>query len=434
MPTDSKTSLGVRVTVIGALLSVALAAWWVTERLGSRSSLSAAPPLLRYQASDKSLDDLPEELLSQVEVPYQHEVNRGETLVGLFEKLGLERQEANRATFAIQEHLDPRQLKAGMEYAVYRKPDDSIGRVVFPIGRDGEVHLTSSYDHWQSEWRDYQVERRRRTTSAVLAQDLSSALAEAGAPVSLAIGLADVLQWDLDFNRDLRRGDEFSVAYDALYINGRLRGIDTVQAVIYRNQGRLLEAYRFGDEGGYYDGSGRPLRKQFLKSPLPFTRVTSRFSNSRLHPVLKVRRPHYGVDYGAPTGTPVRVTAGGVVTFRARTKGGGNMVTVRHTNNFETSYLHLSKFHANSCKGCRVRQGDLIGYVGSTGLATAPHLDYRVKRNGRYMDPLQLRSQPAPTLQGSDLARFLAERDVQRLALQWQSEVSPSWEESVPAP
>ena len=288
---------------------------------------------------------------------------------------------------------------------------------MFPVDRKGEVQVTPNLEGWSSEWREYRVEERTRAVSGVLQSDLSSAMQEAEAPYSLATRLADVLQWDLDFNRDLREGDEFAVIYTGLWVEGRLQAVSSIEAAIYTNRGRTIEAYKYGDDSGYYDADGRPLRKQFLKSPLPFTRVTSNFSHSRLHPVLKIRRPHYGVDYGAPTGTPVRATANGSVSYRARSKSAGNMVKIRHPNGYETSYLHLSKFNKNSCKGCRVRQGDVIGYVGATGLATGPHLDYRVRRNGRYMDPLRIRNTPAQPIPGAELERFLSHRDVLRIQL-----------------
>jgi len=179
----------------------------------------------------------------------------------------------------------------------------------------------------------------------------------------------------------------------------------------------VREAYRFGDPPGYYDGDGRPLRKLFLRSPLRYSRVTSRFSQRRFHPVLKRYRPHYGVDYGAPTGTPVRVTGSGTVAFAGWDRGGGRTVKVRHPNGFMTAYLHLSRFAAGIRSGRRVNQGDTIGYVGSTGLATGPHLDYRVQRNGRWLNPLAMEVEPAPPISEEQMPGFIARRDHLRQAL-----------------
>ena len=395
-----------------ALAVVGLSLWTssVKRQIDSQTPVGQ---VLRFLPILPAIDGLPAETLAALELPYPVTVKRGHTLFDLFQEAGLDREEANRATFATLRHMEPQDLRAGSELSVYRATDDTLRRFVLPMS-NGEIHVVSDAGSWRSDWREFRVETREAVIDGRLESDLSSAMAEAGAPYQLSFALADVLQWDLDFNRDLRKGDEFTVVYRGVWVEGRFEYIESIEAAVYRNRGRLLEAYRFGEGNDYYDSEGRPLRKQFLKSPLPFTRVTSRFSSNRFHPVLKVNRPHYGVDYGAPTGTPVRATANGSVVFRGRSGGAGNMVKLRHPNGYETSYLHLSKFDRRACRGCRVRQGEVIGYVGSTGLSTGPHLDYRVKRSGRYMDPLKLKSEPAPSLEGSTLADFLVQRDVLR--------------------
>ena len=228
--------------------------------------------------------------------------------------------------------------------------------------------------------------------------------------IRLAILMSEVLQWDLDFTRDLRLGDRFRVAFETVYLDGSYESLGGISGLIYDNDGRRLEAYRFGDDGGYYDPEGRPLRKMFLRSPMRYSRVTSRFSHRRFHPVLKSYRPHYGVDYGAPVGTPVRSTAGGRVAFAGWDRGGGNTVKVRHPNGYLTAYLHLSRFAKGITPGRRVGQGEVIGYVGSTGLASGPHLDYRVQRSGRWIDPLSLKSEPAEPVPEEQLPAFLERR------------------------
>jgi len=194
-------------------------------------------------------------------------------------------------------------------------------------------------------------------------------------------------------------------------VDGEFFAWGTIYAARFINGKRTLDAVVYPDDAGrlgYYDLEGRPLRKQFLRSPLKFSRVTSRFSMSRFHPVLHKRIPHYGVDYGAPVGTPALVTADGTVVFAGRKGGGGNMVTVRHTNGYETSYLHLSGFGKGVRRGARVTQGQVIGYVGSTGLATGPHLDYRVTLDGKWINPLSISSPAVEPLSEERLTRFLA--------------------------
>ncbi|HHQ48459.1 MAG TPA: hypothetical protein ENK19_06195 [Acidobacteria bacterium] len=233
----------------------------------------------------------------------------------------------------------------------------------------------------------------------------------AGGDAELAVRLAQIFQWDIDFFRDLRKGDRFVVVADRRTVDGRPYGWGELYAARFVNGGRTLTAIAFPDENGrigYYDLEGRPLRKEFLRAPLKFSRITSRFSLHRYHPILHRRMPHYGVDYGAPVGTPVHVTADGVVRFVGRKGGAGKMISVRHTNGYETNYLHLSRYGRGIHRGVRVRQGQVIGYVGQTGMATGPHLDYRVRHNGRWINPLRIASPPARPLAKKRLARFLS--------------------------
>jgi murein DD-endopeptidase MepM/ murein hydrolase activator NlpD len=288
--------------------------------------------------------------------------------------------------------------------------------MVLAVADRGRLQLDRAGEGWSARWRACERTRRPRTARGTLHGSLEQSLRAAGADPSLAYRMADVLQWDIDFNRDLRTGDRFEVLYEEELVDGVPRGLGEVAALVYDNGGRRLEAYRYGEQG-YYDGEGRPLRKMFLRSPLPYSRVTSRFSRRRFHPVLKVYRPHYGVDYGAPAGTPVRVTAGGVVVFAGWDGGGGKTVKVRHPNGYLTAYLHLSRYASGVRAGRRVAQGDVVGYVGSTGLATAAHLDYRVQERGRWIDPLSLASVPAPPVPAGEWTRFAAWRDSLRTGL-----------------
>jgi murein DD-endopeptidase MepM/ murein hydrolase activator NlpD len=248
-------------------------------------------------------------------------------------------------------------------------------------------------------------------------RSLEVAIQEGGGPPALSILMSDVFQWDLDFTRDLRQGDTFNVLYETVYLDGAYDSLGQILAITYDNGGKRLEGYLFGEGGQYFDPEGRPMRKMFLRSPLRYSRVTSRFSNRRFHPVLKRYRPHYGVDYGAPTGTPARVTANGTVIFAGWDSGGGKTVKVRHPNGYLTAYLHLSRYGPGIRSGRRVSQGDIIGYVGSTGLSTGSHLDYRVQRNGRWIDPLSLRSVPADPVPTERLPEFIAWRDRLRESL-----------------
>jgi murein DD-endopeptidase MepM/ murein hydrolase activator NlpD len=275
--------------------------------------------------------------------------------------------------------------------------------------------LANTGGDWHARFRDFARRVALARCAGTVNGPLAQAMRLAGGPAEVTYKMADVLRWDLDFNRDLRLGDRFEVLYEQVYLDDSNVGSGAVVALSYENRGQRHEAYRFED--AYYDGEGRPLQKMFLRSPLPFSRVTSRFSKRRFHPVLKVNRPHWGVDYGAPTGTPVRATAGGHVAFAGRKGGAGNMVELRHVAGYRTAYLHLSRFAKGVRAGSRVAQGEIVGYVGSTGLATAPHLDYRVKKDGRWIDPLSIQVTPAEPIPFSRLPAFHAARNELRRRL-----------------
>ena len=205
------------------------------------------------------------------------------------------------------------------------------------------------------------------------------------------------LPWDVDFNTEIQPGDSFRVVVEKQYLDGNMARYGRILAAEFTRGERLLRALRHeGTSGvGYYGPEGRPLRKAFLRSPLRFTRISSRFTRSRLHPILGVRRPHLGVDYAAPTGTPVQAAADGTVIAAGREGGYGKTVRLRHANGYETLYGHLSRIDVR--RGQRVAQGTRIGAVGATGLATGPHLDYRMARQGQFVDPLRIAARRRPS-------------------------------------
>jgi len=386
-------------------------------------------PTLRYDAAlaakvhpgEASID------IDKARVPRPIVLERRQTLGDALADLGLNPRETEGVVTALTDHLDVRKIQPGTIGLAYFGAEPELSGLRFELAGKGWVELAragsteNSRSQNDSEWSSSLHEFVRRVEVRVIEGELENvldaAILRAGGKRQVAYAMSNVLQWDLDFNRDLRVGDRFQLVYEEVFLDGDYAGLGDVLALIYENRDRRFEAYQYGVDG-YYDGEGRPLQKMFLRSPLPFTRVTSRFSNRRFHPVLKVHRPHYGVDYGAPKGTPVRVTAGGVVDFVGRNGGAGKMVRVRHTNSYETSYLHLSGYAKGVRRGRHVSQGDVLGYVGSTGLSTGPHLDYRVRRNGRWMDPLKLKSEPVASISEHEMPVFLARRDDLRTALE----------------
>jgi murein DD-endopeptidase MepM/ murein hydrolase activator NlpD len=307
--------------------------------------------------------------------------------------------------------IDPKRLFPGTEFRGTHTPSGQLEHLEVVFDRRNEIHLTARSDGISVARIERPIVSEVVRLEGVVDSSLFGSMDEAGGDPELAVRIAQIYQWDVDFLRDLRKGDTFVVIVDRQTVEGEFYAWGTVFASRFVNDDRTLDAVVYPDDSGrlgYYDLEGRPLRKQFLRSPLKFSRVTSSFSMNRFHPVLRRRMPHYGVDYGAPVGTPAHVTADGTVTFTGRNGGGGNMVTVRHTNGYETNYLHLSRYGKGIRRGARVSQGQVIGYVGSTGLSTGPHLDYRVTLNGRWINPLTISSPPVKPLSEDRLQRFLA--------------------------
>lgn len=356
-------------------------------------------------------------LIDRAKIPVELSLRRGETVSQVFANLGLDGVEARAATNALAERIDLRSLKAGNRYAAYFNPDSSLASFELVVDGSGRVAMEREGEGWATVWQPFEKTVEVRAIQGLLEGSLEGSIRMAGGPSHLAYRMADIFQWDLDFGRDLRRGDRFQVLYEEVRLDGEYHAVGNVLAAVYENRGTELEAYRYGESEGYFDGDGRPMRKMFLRSPLRYSRVTSQFSHRRFHPVLKQYRPHYGVDYGAPVGTPVYVTANGVVTFTGWDRGGGNVVKVKHPGGYVTAYLHLSRFAKGIRPGVRVKQGDLVAYSGATGLASGPHLDYRVKHNERWIDPLSLKSVRDEPIPRNQLASFHQWRDELRASM-----------------
>jgi len=335
----------------------------------------------------------------------------GDTLDSILVAGGLSRAESGVLNHEFGKTIDLRRLRPGHIVRFHHAPGGTIDSVEMKIVGWGELDaVRNDAGGFDVSHREVQVQEVETTVAAQIDTSLYEALRLAGEGPQLVQQLVDVFQWDIDFFA-LRRGDSFSLVVRKRFGGGDLLGYGPIVAARFTHSGQTYEAYRqetLDGRAGYYARNGTPLRKQFLRAPLQFTRITSHFSKSRFHPILHAFRPHHGVDYGAPTGTPVMTTADGVV-LEAHYKGGeGNFVRIRHSSRIETSYLHLSRFAKGIRPGKKVMQGDVIGYVGMTGLATGPHLDYRISDNGTWLDPLQLKSITPDPLRGASLAQFHA--------------------------
>ena len=241
-------------------------------------------------------------------------------------------------------------------------------------------------------------ETRTESAAGVITSSLFGAVDDAGEEAQLALDLAQIFEWDVDFNTELQRGDSFRVVVEKMYLDGRFSRYGPIRSAELQRGPRTIRAVRFEGTGRaeYYTPDGVPLRKTFLRSPLKFSRISSRFSKARFHPILKRFRPHLGVDYAAPSGTPVRAAADGVVVQAGWHGGYGKIVKLRHARGIQTLYGHLSRIHVRV--GERVEQGGLIGNVGTTGLSTAPHLDYRTIKDGVFVNPLTIQPPPPEPL------------------------------------
>lgn len=248
----------------------------------------------------------------------------------------------------------------------------------------------------------------RNIKSAVITSSLWGAIMEQELPYLLAADLENVYQWSVDFF-GIQKGDHFTVIYDEKFVEDSISvGVGQIWGAKFNHGAKDYLAIPYNQSGKieYWDESGASLKKQMLKAPLKYSRISSTFSNARLHPIYKVYRPHHGVDYAAPAGTPVHAVADGVVTFKGWGGGGGNMLKIQHPNNIMTGYLHLSRYASGINQGTHVSQGDLIGYVGSTGASTGPHLDYRVWRNGVAINPLSIPQEPSHPISDDNKESF----------------------------
>lgn len=252
-------------------------------------------------------------------------------------------------------------------------------------------------------------ETRVATVVGTIESSLYEAGLGAGADPELIMNLSDIFAWEIDFASDIQKGDSFNILYEATFVEGKPVASGKVLAAEMLNNGKTYTAVYFeenGQKGGYYDAEGRSLRRALLKSPLRFRRITSYFTKKRYHPILRRFRPHHGIDYAAPVGTPVESAGSGKVRFAGWRNGYGNTIEIRHNNSYSTVYAHLSRIAKGIRPGASVEQGDVVGYVGSTGISTGPHLHYEVRVAGRLVNPLSIRSMPTKAIAKSEMERF----------------------------
>ena len=334
-------------------------------------------------------------------------VKNGQFFSTLLGSLGMSAQEAYNLTQACSEVFDVRTLRVGNAYRAYYS--SGLAYLVYDRDRTSSVIFScqSPYEAWIYE---KPVTVDQRYADVTINTSLWVDMREAGVSPELIVSLSDIYAWTVDFF-GLQKGDRFRVLYDEKSCDGEVVAVDTVRYAIFSHNGQDLPCVMYNQKDGgniYWNEKGESMRKAFLKAPLKFSRVSSGFSYARKHPVTRKVQPHTGVDYAAPKGTPVMTIGDGVVTSVKYEGAGGNTVRIRHNSVYSTAYLHLSKYAKGLKAGQRVRQGEVIGYVGSTGRSTGPHLDFRVWKNGTPINPLKMDSPPAEPIKSESMEAFNA--------------------------
>ena len=339
----------------------------------------------------------------------KHLIASGESFGALLGKRGIGTAQIYKIAAAVEDHFNVRRIRAGVEVQ-FATGDSSLFPAYF-------IYPESKYEYWIIGLQDSiyakKVEKerevRRRAISGTIDDALYLSVGRSGGTQALAMSLVEVYAWTIDFFR-LQKGDAFSVIYEEEYVDDTVYvGLKKIIAANLTHMGNDFYSFPYENELGfndYYDEEGRSLRKTFLRAPLNFTRISSRYSGRRFHPVQKRWKAHLGTDYAAPTGTPIMTTADGVIIAAQYTSANGNYVKVRHNSTYTTQYLHMSKIKPGIKNGVRVKQGDVIGYVGSTGLATGPHVCYRFWVNGKQVDPYQQKLPDAKPLEDDRMEAY----------------------------
>lgn len=332
----------------------------------------------------------------------------------VLEDLGIDPATAARAAASAQSVFDLRRLRAGNELAIGRSVLGELRAVRYRIDTDRVLMISPRGNDFHSEIQTIPSKIQAAGVTGQIRDSLFGAVIDAGEKPELAMRLADIFGWDLDFYTDLRPGDTFRVVVEKKILsNGEPAAYGRILAAEYVNAGRVYRAVLFHDSAGnpaYYTPDGKSMKKAFLHSPLKFAApITSHFSMHRFHPILKEYRPHLGIDYAAPTGTPVQTIGDGRVIFAGIKGGSGNLIEIQHSNGYTTYYMHLSRILVRN--GQRVEQGQRIGLVGMTGLATGPHLDFRIQRRGEFLNFERLPLPPSEPVSKQHWAEFVTARD-----------------------
>ncbi|RJQ23969.1 MAG: hypothetical protein C4560_00615 [Nitrospiraceae bacterium] len=320
-------------------------------------------------------------------------IKRGETFFEVFKQYGLDLAELFEIREAAADVHRLRKVRPGKQYKISVDTDNRVNSLSYWIDDEGVLEVTRKDTGFAAEKVPIEYETRVEHIGGTIKDNLISSVGEGRENLMLALRLSDIFAWDIDFSTDLRTDDAFKVVVEGLYLAGELKKFGNILSAEFNNNDKVFLAYRFENNGkaGYYDADGKSLKKAFLKAPLNFRRISSYYSGRRLHPILKVYRPHHGLDYSAPVWTPVSAIGDGEVVFTGYKGGYGKLIVIRHRNGYETYYGHLAKIAKNIRTGRNVDQGQVIGNVGNSGLSTGPHLHFEVRVNNKPVNPLAVK-------------------------------------------
>jgi murein DD-endopeptidase MepM/ murein hydrolase activator NlpD len=349
------------------------------------------------------------------ETTFSDAVRKGDTAILILERAGVDATQAMALYRDVRSVYDLRRINVGRTYHVTMDDDGHIQQFTYEIDHRQHFVVNRKGQSFSGQLHAISYARNERLVVGELSESIYATLKAQGESSRLIHDFADIFAWSVDFATDLHQGDTFRLLIEEHEREGQPAEYHRILAAELINRNRTLRTIYYGqdddDAGGYYRPDGSSMQGMFLRSPLRYTRISSRFSLRRFHPVLKRYRPHLGVDYAAPRGTPVRSVADGTVNWVGRKGANGNMIVIGHNNTYKTYYLHLARYAPGLRRNKRVTQGQIIGYVGSTGMSTGPHLDFRLSKSGKYINPLNHQSMAGPAVPRHAIAEFRKHAD-----------------------
>lgn len=381
-----------------------------TEITGQSQTTQNTPDIQTAKLSEETVTK-PQQIAAE---PNQYdyktiEVKKGDTLTHVFKRAGLKLSQVNYITQAGKEGKKLTRLTPGEKFEIASSDEGELLHLVYHKDKTNKYVLNKHADGFTIDHEAREYDRRVTHTTGTIKTSLFEAAVEAGLSDNVTMDLAHIFGWDIDFALDIRKGDQFVVMYEELYLDGERVGNGNILAAEFTNRGKSYKAVRYTDDNGnsnYYAEDGKSMRKAFLRTPVDFTRISSRFGN-RYHPTLKRKKKHHGVDYAAPRGTPIKAAGDGKIVWRARKGGYGKTVIIKHGTKYSTLYAHMNSYNRKARKGSYVKQGQVIGYVGTTGRSTGPHLHYEFRVNGVHRNPLTVKLPDAESIKKKYKSDFL---------------------------